>query len=100
MALSSRSVNDAKRILWQVFPNTAQQFLSIRNGEDEEAFAENLVVGYDRKIDGGYENVFANIRDIQPDQIKQFYSLAETIHNSTFCRELKEAPGVTRIGWF
>ena len=99
MALHRLDVAQAKAILWELFPNADQTFTDAQWGDEDEPVELNVVYGYDRKADDGYENVFVNVQDLTADQKLAFESQAKRIPNSSFCREVKGYPGLTRIGW-
>ena len=98
MALHRTDVAQAKEILWNLFPDADCSFTDAQWGD--EPTDPNIVYGYDRKADDGYENVFINVPDLTPEQQRAFEQRAERIPNSTFCRAVKGHPGLTRLGWF
>lgn len=98
MALHRLDVAQAKEILWNLFPDADRRFTDAQWGD--EPLETGTVYGYDRKVDGGYENVFINVPDLTAEQKQAFEQQAKRIPNSSFCREIKEHPELTRIGWF
>lgn len=97
MALSKSSVEKAWQILKAVNPDAHYSFIQQWDSEDHE-WETDVILGVDRKIDGGWENVFMNIKNITPDQLALFNARKGEIHNSSFVKE--ESDGITCIGWF
>lgn len=97
MALSNQSVTNAIEILREVNPRAR---LEEREWSEAERglTPENVIIAYDRKGDGGFENVLIYVRDITPEQIEIFDSQKEKVHNSAIFRD--EGNGITVVGWF
>jgi len=96
MALSKENVQKGWRILNEVNPMANNSFIS--EFDPEDPFRENLIIGEDKKSDGGWECIFLNIINITPDQISIFERRKNEVHNSSFFNY--KGNGITRIGWF
>jgi len=96
MALSESSVLKAWRILNEINPAANNSFIS--HYDEDEPLRLDAIIGYDRKSDGGWENVFINVRNISQEQLETFKSRAREIPNSFFIDD--KGNGITRIGWF
>jgi hypothetical protein len=96
MALSKESVKTAWNILHEINPKANNSWIKDHDPEDE--FKEDYIIGYDKKADDGWENVFLNVRDITPEQLAIFERRKSEVPNSSFCRD--EGNGITCLGWF
>ena len=96
MALSKDAVRKAWNILNEINPKANNSFIAEQDLKDE--FREDYIIGYDKKYDDGWENVFMNVRNITPEQLAIFERRKEEVPNSSFCRN--EGNGITCLGWF
>ncbi len=96
MALSKNSVKKAADLLKKINPKIKKANVI----QADDVWQTDIVIGHDKKKDGGYETVFTNIKDIEPEQITAFNSLAgSTISNTSFVDPANEN-GITRIGFY
>jgi hypothetical protein len=96
MALSSNSVQKAWSILNTINPKANNSF--IESYDEENPLKEDAIIGISPKSDGGWENVFINVKDITPEQEAIFEQRKSEVFNSSFKRN--EENGITRLGWF
>lgn len=96
MGLSVESVKIAWYILNEINPKANNSFIQTYDKEDE--FKEDTIIGFDKKSDDGWENIWMNVKDITPAQIKIFEAKKDDVGNSSFMRH--KINGITRIGWF
>lgn len=96
MALSSNSVQKAWHILNAINPKANNSF--IESYDEDDPLKENSIIGISPKSDGGWENVFINVKDITPVQEAIFELRKSEVFNSSFKKN--EGNGITRIGWF
>lgn len=99
MALSKDSVKKAIEILKQVYPG----YQAIGKFSDVTLYKEfpvipGIIVCLDEKTDGGFENVYIDIKYIDESTLEKFHELKKQIRNSPIEREHGES--ITRIGWF
>jgi len=98
MALSKQSVQQAKKILKIISPNAAILEIEIYRSYEKKKYEE---VGYiyllDEKADGGFENVFINIEDMNEVQREIWENHKNDVPNSCIDRT---TGNVTCIGWF
>lgn len=101
MALSKESVKIGRKILEEVNPDGARTFVDFTpvysNEAIEVAGSQDCIIGWSKKYDDGFGELFTNIKNIEPWQLDKFNELKEQVPNSSFC---KEENGVTRLGWF
>lgn len=95
MALSFLSVDKACSILQQVFPDLLP---GIHPFDEEYPIRPGFVVGFGPKDDGGYENVFADVKNLSTDQEQLFIALKGGISNTHFIKDM--GTGITRVGFF
>lgn len=92
MALSKKSVDIATKILRTVNPKLGRGIIKYKGEEDTQR-----VLGRDKKSDGGWESVFAYLKNPTSEQLDTFNRLKGGIGNTSFVREEN---GFTKIGWF
>jgi len=90
MALSKSNVAKARNILIEVE--------RIQDHDEVNPYRTGCIIGFGKKTDGGWENVYINVKDITPGQLRIFESRKEEIGNSSFCD--KKEGDITRIGWY
>ncbi len=96
MALSKKTVQEACKILKAVQPNIGKlRSVQLHTPEAEQ---QNAILGYDRKSDGGWENIWMNVKDITLDQLYLFDRLKDNIRNTSYIKSEKN--GITEIGWY
>lgn len=97
MALNRENVHKAWYILNEINPNARNSFVAdFKNLRDQ--LQEDTIIGYGKKSDDGWENIFMNVKEISPEQLEIFERRKKEVHNSSFID--REENGVTRIGWF
>lgn len=96
MALSKKAVEKAWYILNEINPKANNSFIC--KHDETDPFKENTIIGLGKKEDGGWENVFINVKDITIGQIEKFKKRRKEIPNTYFCKE-NIAEGITRLGW-
>lgn len=99
MALSKDSVKKAIGILKEVYPDyqAVGKFENISTWK-EFPVIPGIIICLDKKIDGGFENVYIDIEYIRESTLEAFRELKGKVHNSPIERENGE--NITRIGWF
>lgn len=99
MALSKDNVEKAWKILNNINPLAKNSFIEeVVKLDDENSFKTDTILGYDPKSDGGWENIFMNVKNITPEQLEKFEQRKREVHNSSFNKD--EGNGITCIGWF
>ena len=96
MALSKTSVQKAWEILNEINPLANNSFVA--EHDENNKYQENMILGFGRKEDGGWENIFMNIRHITVEQRGLFEDLRHKISNTSFIDDMEY--GYTRLGWF
>ncbi|SEC66251.1 hypothetical protein SAMN04489761_3433 [Tenacibaculum sp. MAR_2009_124] len=96
MGLSKSSVIKAKKILSEIIETDCIKELPYGKWDCKDT---KIILCYDKKSDGGYENVFINIKDISEDQKEYFNTRKNEIGNSSFLKEPDEN-NLTALGWF
>ena len=98
MALSKQNVAKAKQILAQIGwgEDTAPWSLY----DEKDPLKPGCVIMLGPKADGGWENVFMNVRHITKDQLALFNSRKKEVSNSYFIDDETADDTITRIGWF
>ncbi|QKX07775.1 hypothetical protein HN014_22510 (plasmid) [Aquimarina sp. TRL1] len=96
MGLSKRSVAKAKEILSEIIETDCIKELPYGKWECKDT---EIILCYDRKSDGGYENVFVNVKNISEDQKNHFNTRKKEIGNSSFLKDPDEN-NITTLGWF
>lgn len=98
MGLSKKSVENAWYILNDINHKANNSF--IQSHSEFELPIENTILGYDKKSDGSWENVFMYIKNITKEQLEIFEIRKEEISNTSFTKKLKdEYSEYTCIGW-
>jgi hypothetical protein len=95
MALSSSSCLKAISVFETIAPVTNSHPLF---RTEENQYDENVVLGIGFKADGGWENLFINVRDITTEQLDIWQTVKKEIPNSSSQREVQ--PGLTRLYFF
>lgn len=95
MALDKKAVHTAHTILLSVFPGCGS---FVQEHDDKDEFCLNRVIGYERKFDDGWENIFINVENITEDQLRMFNELKDKVPNSSFITN--HPGGITQLGWF
>ena len=95
MALPKENVYKAKEILAAVAgfkkPITG-------NFNKDDPYETGKILLYDRKYDGGWENVILNVHNITPAQLELFNKRKSEVRgNTSFVSKYPD--GITRIGW-
>lgn len=112
MALDKDSVKLGISILKKI--NKGASVVRYENFDRKTAYVEtNKIYCIDEKYDDGYENVFTNIENMTPEQIKIWDQLKEEVPNTSFRDKLEEknypssaqwmnekGRNITCIGWF
>lgn len=101
MALSREACNKAFYLFRDIISEGGGRIKSswIADYEKEEdKFITDYMIGIDRKADDGWENVFINVKDITPGQLRIWNERKREIPNSSF--EKAHPKGITRIGFF
>lgn len=99
MALSKDSCDKAFYIFRDILLKRGLPINSwIKKYDPEDPLLENFIIGFDRKLDEGWENVFINLKDITKEELALFDSRKKEVPNSSFVRDKGE--GITRIGFF
>lgn len=93
MALCKQAVETAHKLLLKIGGTNRH----IREFHKDEKHPLNTVMGYHYHGDG-WENVFMDVKNITPEQLKMFHEGKKAVPNSDFTDNL--GGGVTRIGWF
>jgi hypothetical protein len=96
MALSQTSVRKAVNIFEEIAGPLKSAF--IEQGQTDNRYDQQKLIGSDKKEDGGWESIFINIKDISNEQLELWDSRKTQINNSSFCNEVQ--PGITRIGFY
>lgn len=102
MALSFRNTQKAIAILHDI----AEKQLSLYPYEDEAKFKTNVILGSDRKLDGGYESICMNFENISDQVLNEFEKRRYEIGNSSYIKNQDEEDfknlkiPLTQIGWF
>lgn len=97
MALNAKMVQKAWEILHAVNPDADRS--SIQEYQEGFPMREDAIIGIDRKSDGGWENIFMNVKHITSHQLTLFNERKGEIYNTSFIRDFI-SEGITRIGWF
>lgn len=96
MGLSKRTCKIARGILRQI--NPAITSIVVKNHNDIDIVGPaNTILGYDKKMDGGWENIFTDIHHMTDQQRELWEEKKGGVHNTPFCRD--KGNGWTRIGW-
>lgn len=98
MALSSTSVKKAIEILKKINPASIVKKYEIYDPEEDYSSVKHIHC-VDEKGDGGFENVFTNIKDISTKQLKLWNEVKNEIPNTSVERIL-EGTNITHICWF
>lgn len=61
---------------------------------------ENIVYGWDKKIDGSWENLFFLVKRPSPELIRRFDELKGQVPNSSMSRPDRHNPSLWIFGWF
>lgn len=102
MALSFINTQKAIAILQDI----AEKQLSLYPYEDETKFKTNVILGSDRKLDGGYESICMNFENISDQVLNEFEKRRYEIGNSSYIKNQGEEDfknlklPLTQIGWF
>ncbi|MFI5141931.1 MAG: hypothetical protein ACHQII_06205 [Bacteroidia bacterium] len=96
MALCKQAVEKAWYVLNTINPKANNSFICPHDKHDE--FKTDTIIGIDKKSDGGWENVFMNVKDITAEQLEIFEARKKEVPNSSFIKD--EGDGITCIGWF
>ena len=99
MALSRSSVATAVKVLQQIDPtakNNVPQKLPKKHAVTDQ-YQQHVILGLDRKEDGGWEQVFVTIEDMTAAQRQQWEELQGSIRNTSYMDEIGT---VTQIGWY
>ena len=95
MALSHQSCKKAI----EIFKSIAEvKKTSIQKRTEENQYNENIVLGIGKKIDGGWESVFINIKTATVEQLNEWNRRKREIPNSSSMHVVQ--PGIWRIGFF
>lgn len=106
MALSFQAVEKAYEVfaeLKQIIPLKIPSYPEdMYNWSQEEKAApkENIVVGYDHKQDGGWENLFCFIKDPSPELKQKFDELKGKVPNTSISRAYRSNGSLWVFGWF
>ncbi len=95
MGLSNESCSLAWRILNEINPLANNSFITVH--ESHQIGPENTIMGWDKKYDGSWENIFTDIKNMTNDQMKIWEQKKRTIGNTPFVQTKEN--GYTRIGW-
>lgn len=112
MALDKDSVKLGISILKQI--NKGTSVVKYENFDRSTAYVDtNKIYCIGEKYDDGYENVFTNIENMTPEQIKLWDQLKKEVPNTSFRDKLEEKDysssevwmkeknrNITCIGWF
>lgn len=112
MALDKDSVKLGISILKKI--NKGASVVRYENFDRKTAYVDtSKIYCIGEKYDYGYENVFTNIENMTPEQIKIWDQLKEEVPNTSFRNKLKEKDysssaewmnekdrNITCIGWF
>lgn len=101
MGLSVKNTNKAIQILEDI----AGKSLKLHAYDEETRYKTNVILGGDRKIDGSYESICMNFKNIPSDILEHFQVRRYDIGNSSYIRteweeKTKETENLTQIGWF
>src|SRR5215213_6093429 len=110
MALSSRAVDKAYEVFNQLrqllpkleiptWPEDAGKWPTIK-WQDEESFKLNIVYGFDRKSDDGWENLFFYTENPSDELKVLFDELKRSVPNTSISRAVEGRPGVWKFGWY
>lgn len=97
MALNQDNCIKAFHILKDIFGDYSN--LWIEEYDENNPLQMDAIIGLDRKADGGWENVFVNVRDITQEQLALFHKRKSEVVNSYFIAKQSNSD-VTRIGFF
>lgn len=98
MALSKKDVEHAIKILKEICDYCCVAKISERTWMYEEMPPmPNIIVCLGEKEDGGFDNVYIEIKNMNADVLEKFHKRKNEIHNSPIERKDDE---ITRIGWF
>ncbi|MGZ3867364.1 MAG: hypothetical protein ACXVC2_12680 [Bacteroidia bacterium] len=102
MGLSKTSVELAWYILNEINPKANNSFIQDTQGDEAAQKREDKILGFDKKSDGGYENVFMNVRNISEQQLEIWERRKGEIGNSPFSdtKSISGDPNVRTLGWF
>lgn len=96
MALSKKSVELACNVFKQIVPNLPQHIYPIDIYSTD--YITGLILGHDKKRDGGYEGICIHIRNVTSGHLQLFAALKAQVPNSSFVEHLND--GITRIGFY
>lgn len=99
MAIAKNNVKLACNILLKVFPNCLGVItLQKKSYYIEIEFPKNFIICWDKKADGGFENIYIEVGQVSEEQNELFESLKKKVPNSAVVRKLDN--GLIHIGWF
>lgn len=112
MALDKDAVKSGISILKNI--NEGASVVKYENFDRKTAYVNtDKIFCLNEKYDGGYENVFTNIENMTPEQIKLWDQLKKEVPNTSFRDKLEEKDypsseqwikekdrNITCIGWF
>ncbi|CAL2094931.1 hypothetical protein [Tenacibaculum sp. 190524A02b] len=106
MGLSYKSVKKAYKVFHEVkelHPITIESFPDdMANWKDEEK--ENppldIVLGWNKKYDGGWESISFFVKDPSKELIEKFNELKEAVPNTSICNPYYRNESIWCFGWF
>lgn len=99
MALNKRSVDAAISILSEMDPDCKGNYeIHNEDAHTDDPKVLHTILLHGQKSDGGFENVYMQIKDIGLWELNIFIKRKDEVHNSYFITAVEK--GLTRIGWF
>lgn len=99
MAIAKKNVKLACDILLKVFPDALGIItLQKRSYCSNIEFPKNFIICWDKKLDGGFENIYIEVAQVSIEQKELFESFKKKVPNTAVFRELDNA--LIHIGWF